>query len=74
MMMFPTQEISNRFQKLNKQIENLGTENISLKNKMNELQKAIDNKENELNSEIESKKLVEEEIKKMILQIKSASK
>lgn len=63
-----------QIQKLNKQIENLGTDNINLKNKMNELQQAIDLKEKELNSEIESKKLVEEEIKKMILQIKRVSK
>jgi len=35
------------------------------------MQKAIDKKDRDLNNEMKSKKLVEEEIKKLILQLKS---
>jgi len=63
-----------QFQKLSSQINDLGAENIDLKKKMLDLQKAIDKKDDELNSEIKSKKLVEEEIKKLIFQLKNIRK
>ena len=70
----PLESSDQQFLKLSNQLNDLGSENIGLKNKVLEMQKAIDKKDNDLKIEMKSKKLVEEEIKKLILQLKSVRK
>jgi hypothetical protein len=76
--MLPLREEINKdsqFQKdimlLNKQIGELNIKNVSLISEINELKKKNIEKDETLNKEINSKKLFEEEIKKLIVQIKS---
>ncbi len=67
----PKEGNDQQFQKLSNQLNDLNSENTGLKNKILEMQKTIDKKDDDLNNEMKSKKLVEEEIKKLILQLKS---